>query len=249
MARCCTRYFRCGCCDECTACCLWPAERQIRATADRLFDTVNQDDTCCGCKDEVLNKTEVMLLMRMLQDEGRDTLRQHRGLIGEIVNQLRAKTAADSEGGTDVTRDEMRDVPSPPPHLRPLHLLHLTPTPTPIPPPPGPVERDEPLPVHGRGCDRGRAAARLRESGRRVHARRTDHGARPHGAQRARAPRAAVGAVRVAVRESGRCHSRLRACSKETCPSSRTGFVYRRTGVIKSGKCPELSRRGAAGLW
>ena len=110
MARCCTRYFRCGCCDECTACCLWPAERQIRATADRLFDTVNQDETCCGCKDEVLNKTEVMLLMRMLQDEGRDTLRQHRGLIGEIVNQLRAKTAADSEGGTDVTRDEMRDV-------------------------------------------------------------------------------------------------------------------------------------------
>lgn len=69
MARCCTRYFRCGCCDVCTACCLWPAERQIRATADRLFDTVNQDETCCGCKDQVLNKTEVMLLMRMLQDE------------------------------------------------------------------------------------------------------------------------------------------------------------------------------------
>ena len=110
MARCCTRYFRCGCCDECTACCLWPAEKQIRATADRLFDTVNQDTTCCGCKDEVLSKTEVMLLMRMLQDEGRDTLRQHRGLIAEIINQLRAKTAADSEGGADVTRDEMRDV-------------------------------------------------------------------------------------------------------------------------------------------
>ena len=110
MARCCTRYFRCGCCDECTACCLWPAEKQIRATADRLFDTVNQDATCCGCKDEVLSKTEVMLLMRMLQDEGRDTLRQHRGLITEIINQLRAKTAADSEGGADVTRDEMRDV-------------------------------------------------------------------------------------------------------------------------------------------
>ena len=110
MARCCTRYFRCGCCDECTACCLWPAEKQIRATADRLFDTVNQDTTCCGCKDEVLSKTEVMLLMRMLQDEGRDTLRQHRGLIAEIINQLRAKTAADSEGGADVTLDEMRDV-------------------------------------------------------------------------------------------------------------------------------------------
>ena len=51
-----------------------------------------------------------LLLMRMLQDEGRDTLRQHRGLIAEIINQLRAKTAADSEGGADVTRDEMRDV-------------------------------------------------------------------------------------------------------------------------------------------
>ena len=50
--------------------------------------------------------------MLRLQRPGaqRDTLRQHRGLIGEIVNQLRAKTAADSEGGTDVTRDEMRDV-------------------------------------------------------------------------------------------------------------------------------------------
>ena len=108
MARCCTRYFRCACCDECTACCLWPAERQIRATADRLFDTVNQDETCCGCKDQVLDRAEVMLLMRMLQDEGRATLRQHRGLIDEVVTELRAKLAADSEGGTDVTRDEMR---------------------------------------------------------------------------------------------------------------------------------------------
>ena len=45
----CRRWIRCQCCDW-GALCLWPSERQIRATADLLFDTVNTDELCCGCK-------------------------------------------------------------------------------------------------------------------------------------------------------------------------------------------------------
>lgn len=102
------RWLRCACCDF-GACCLWPSERQIRATADLLFDTVNTEELCCGCKDQVLSPTESMLLLRVLQDESRGTLRMHRGLIAAITAELQSKMAYDSDGGREITREEMRE--------------------------------------------------------------------------------------------------------------------------------------------
>jgi len=90
------------------ACCLGSNERQIRATADLLFDTVNTETNCCGCKDQVLSKTETMLLLSVLQDESRGMLLPHRGMIMMIVAELRNKMSESSEGGREITRDELR---------------------------------------------------------------------------------------------------------------------------------------------
>ena len=49
-----------------------------------------------------------MLLLRVLQDESRGALSPHRGLIMAIIASLRTKMAADSDGGREVTREELR---------------------------------------------------------------------------------------------------------------------------------------------
>ena len=103
-ARCCLRLPRCPCAD----CCLSPAERRIRATADSLFDTVNTEE-CCGCRDERLSKTETMLLLKVLQDDARHSLRMHGGLISAFVAELRLRTSNDSQGGSDITRSELAE--------------------------------------------------------------------------------------------------------------------------------------------
>ena len=94
-------------CDCCAVLCLSGTERKIRNTADLLFDTVNTD-TCCGCRDSVLSKTETMLLLRVLADEQRQTLRAHAPLIAMVVSEIRAKVSTDSDGGSDITRHELR---------------------------------------------------------------------------------------------------------------------------------------------
>jgi hypothetical protein len=91
------------------ACCLSAAERDIRRTADSLFETVNTETNCCGCKDNHLSRTETMLLLKVLQDESRAGLRMHGGLIGAVIEQLRTKTAHDSEGGSTITRSELAE--------------------------------------------------------------------------------------------------------------------------------------------
>ena len=49
------------------------------------------------------------LLLRVLQDESRGTLRMHRGLIAAITAELQSKMAYDSDGGREITREEMRE--------------------------------------------------------------------------------------------------------------------------------------------
>jgi hypothetical protein len=95
--------------SPCVACCLSPAELHIRKTADSLFETVNTETNCCGCKDQHLSHTETMLLLKVLQDESRSQLRMHSGLIGAIIEQLRTKTVVNSEGGRTITRSELAD--------------------------------------------------------------------------------------------------------------------------------------------
>ena len=101
----------CYCCRMrcCTDCFLTPAEMQLRTTANQLFDTVNTE-TCCGCRDDKLSKTETMLLFRVLADESRSTLIEHRGLISELIETLRgaALEEASAAGGT-ITRRELQD--------------------------------------------------------------------------------------------------------------------------------------------
>ena len=107
MQYCCCHVRLCPRC--CTESCLSPAERQIRTTADMLFDIVNTEENCCGCKDERLSRTETMLLLRVLQDESRHSLRMHGGLIHAFIQQLRMRTSEDSQGGKDITRSELAD--------------------------------------------------------------------------------------------------------------------------------------------
>lgn len=102
--RCCPTAPHCECC---ALLCLSKTERQIRATADLLFDTVNTEQ-CCGCRDDALSKTETMLLLSVLSDQQRHTLRVHAPLINMIVAELRTKAATGSEAGSDITRHELR---------------------------------------------------------------------------------------------------------------------------------------------
>ena len=50
-----------------------------------------------------------MLLLKVLQDESRTSLRMHGGLVGAFIQVLRSKCASDSEGGQDITRYELAD--------------------------------------------------------------------------------------------------------------------------------------------
>ena len=50
-----------------------------------------------------------MLLLRVLQDESRHSLRMHGGLIHAFIQQLRMRTSEDSQGGKDITRSELAD--------------------------------------------------------------------------------------------------------------------------------------------
>ena len=80
MFSCCCPTVRC----PCGTCCLSDTERDIRATADMLFDVVNTETNCCGCKDESLSQTETMLLLQVLSDESRHSLRMHGGRRGRL---------------------------------------------------------------------------------------------------------------------------------------------------------------------
>lgn len=109
--------MRCGCCGygcrlfACLdTCCLSASERKIRATADMLFGIVNTETNCCGCKDTVLSKTEAMLLQQVLKDESRAQLRVHAGLITALIEKLQAARLDASEGGSEITREELRDI-------------------------------------------------------------------------------------------------------------------------------------------
>ena len=104
MFSCCCPTVRC----PCGTCCLSDTERDIRATADMLFDVVNTETNCCGCKDESLSQTETMLLLQVLSDESRHSLRMHGGLIASIIQQLRLATSEGTDGGREITRDELR---------------------------------------------------------------------------------------------------------------------------------------------
>ena len=107
--RCLGTSCRCCCDDFCACtCCLSDAERNIRAASDILFDVVNTEANCCGCKDDVLSRTETMLLLSVLHDESRHNLRMHSGLIAAIVAKLREATSGDTDGGSDITRNELR---------------------------------------------------------------------------------------------------------------------------------------------
>lgn len=100
---------RCFWDDWCACtCCLSDAERALRSASDTLFDVVNTDTNCCGCKDDTLSRTETMLLLSVLHDESRHTLRMHSGLIAAIVAKLREATTEGTDGGSDITRNEMR---------------------------------------------------------------------------------------------------------------------------------------------
>ena len=103
--------FRVRCCfDDCGACCLSAAEREIRASADTLFDVVNTETNACGCTDESLSRTETMLLLSVLNDDVRrgGTLRAHAGLVQAIVQQLQAAQAEGTDGGREITREELK---------------------------------------------------------------------------------------------------------------------------------------------
>jgi hypothetical protein len=50
-----------------------------------------------------------MLLLRVLSDESRTTLRMHHGLIRMFIAELRAKTDASTASGRDITRSELTE--------------------------------------------------------------------------------------------------------------------------------------------
>ena len=50
-----------------------------------------------------------MLLLKVLQDDARHSLRMHGGLISAFVAELRLRTSNDSQGGSDITRSELAE--------------------------------------------------------------------------------------------------------------------------------------------
>lgn len=100
--------LRCPCNPCACTCCLSNAERSLRTASDALFDTVNTETNCCGWRDEELSRTETMLLLSVLKDKSRNTMQMHGALIEAIISKLRDATAAGTDGGAKITRDELR---------------------------------------------------------------------------------------------------------------------------------------------
>ena len=108
--RLCGTSVRCPCDDCCglVTCWLSTSEKKLRQASDVLFDVVNTDTNCCGCRDDALSPTETMLLLSVLRDERRTTLRAHSALINAIITHLRQAAAEGTDGGREITRQELR---------------------------------------------------------------------------------------------------------------------------------------------
>jgi hypothetical protein len=99
------RYTRRFCKDLC----LTEGEKETLQVARDLWDTVNVEDNCCDCY-PILGRTEAMLVQKVLQDEGRESLRKYRKLCTYFGENLRHATAEEEgQSGRDITQEEFED--------------------------------------------------------------------------------------------------------------------------------------------
>jgi len=86
-------------------------EAEITVKAEELFGSVNVDKGG-GCLDMImcqapkLSKSEIMLLLRILRDEKRSSLRNEKVLVDKFADRLKEAHKDDSEAGHQITMDE-----------------------------------------------------------------------------------------------------------------------------------------------